>query len=98
LNRSEAISLIREIDEECKNIRGTSIALMEPNPHDPLAKGFQVYIKMKVTRIRLRCLTTIAEQYGYKVRVAPDNWLVTIYRPMHEEASSIPAAERGGYS
>lgn len=81
LNRQEAVSLIREIDAECRDIRGTSILLMEPNRENPLSKGYQVHIKMKATPSRLKCLRIIAEQYSYKVNVSEDNWLVIIYRP-----------------
>jgi hypothetical protein len=97
LNRQEAVNLIREIDAECRDIRGTSLMLMEPSKENPLSKGYQVYIKMKATPSRLKCLRIIAEQYGYKVNVSEDNWLVIIYRPMHkpqtqtEEAPSKPA-------
>ncbi len=79
------MGLIKEIDHECKDIRGTSILLIEPNPEDPLSRGYQVQIKMKATPARLRCLRTIAEQYGQKVNVAEDNWSVTIYSPKKEE-------------
>ena len=67
--------------------------LMEPDPANPLSKGFQVHIKMKVTPTRLRCLETIVEQYGCKVKAADDDWSVTIYRPVHEEPPVFPSGE-----
>jgi hypothetical protein len=81
VDRAEAVNLIREIDRECKDIRGTSIMLMEPDPNDALAKGYRVQIRMKATPMRLRCLKTVAGQYDLQVNVAADNWLVTIYTP-----------------
>jgi len=81
LNRKEAVSLIREIDVECKNIRGTSIILLEPSESNLLSKGYQVHVKMKATPTRLQCLRVIAGEYGCAVNVGEDNWSVVIYRP-----------------
>jgi hypothetical protein len=88
LDRAEAVNLIREINRECKNLRGTSIMLMEPDPNDQFGAGYRVQVRMKATPMRLRCLKTIAEQYDLKVNVAQDNWLVTIYTPKKAEAQT----------
>ncbi|MGD6850425.1 MAG: hypothetical protein ACQCN6_00010 [Candidatus Bathyarchaeia archaeon] len=93
LKRDEAIRIIQEIDEECKDIRGSSLMLMEPNQSSVLSKGYQVHIKMKVTPSRLRCVETIAQQYGYQVNVSSDNWLVIIYRPT--KRSEMKPVEHG---
>lgn len=55
--------------------------LLEPNQGNLITKGYQVQIKMKATPSRMRCVETIAQQYGYQVNVSADNWLVTIFRP-----------------
>jgi len=81
MNRKEAVSLIQEIDAECKSIRSTSIILISPNENGLFSKGYQVHIKMKATANKLQCLKAIADQYGYKLEVAEDNWSVAIYRP-----------------
>ncbi len=93
VNRKEATNLIQEIQAECKNIRGTSIMLMEPSESNLLSKGFQVKIKMKATQSNLQCLRIIAQQYGYEVHVGDDNWSVTILRPFSGKESN--AVETG---
>ncbi|MCW4001457.1 MAG: hypothetical protein NWE93_14590 [Candidatus Bathyarchaeota archaeon] len=82
MNRTEAVNLIREINDECQDIRGTSIMLMEPTKKNPLSKGYQVHLVMKATPQRLKCLQIVAEQYGCKVHVSEDKWTVIVYRPM----------------
>ncbi len=88
LNREEATKLIREIDEECKEIRGSSIMLMEPNQSSIDSEGYQVHIKMKADWKRLRCLETIAEQYGYAVKNEPDKERIVIYNPTKQQKLS----------
>ncbi len=93
MNRVEAVNLIKEIDQECKDIRGTSLMLLEPDPNDQHSSGYKVNITMKATSMRLRCLQTITEQYGLKVDVAQDNWSVTIYRPRKAEKQNLPSGQ-----
>ncbi len=93
MNRVEAVNLIKEIDQECKDIRGTSLLLLEPDPNDQQSLGYKVNIKMKATPMRIRCLRTIAEQYGLRVDVAQDNWSVTIYRPREAEKKNLPSGQ-----
>ena len=79
MNRNEATKLILEIDEECKDIRGSSILLMESTDSKKDSDDYQVHIKMKTDWKRLRCLETIAEQYGYIVKSEPEEWRVIIF-------------------
>jgi hypothetical protein len=84
LNRQQAVSLIKEINDECESIRGTSIMLKTPEEkRDVLSKGYQVHLIMKADLAKLRCLEVVAGQYGYVVKSDPDKWLVIIYKPEH---------------
>jgi hypothetical protein len=49
------------------------------------SEGYQVHIKMKVDWTGLRCLETIAEQYGYAVKNEAGKGLVVIYSPKETE-------------
>ncbi len=89
MKREEATKLIKEIDEECRDIRGTSLLLMAPNESDILSHGYQVHIKMNADWKKLRCLQTIAEQYGYVVKNEVERGTVVVYRPMKQK-SAIP--------
>ncbi len=84
LNRQEAVSLIKEINEECESIRGTSIMLKTPEESDVLSKGYQVHLIMKADLAKLHCLEVVAGQYGYVVKSDPDMWLVIIFKPCGE--------------
>lgn len=81
MNRKQAVSLIKEINEECESIRGTSIMLKLPEESDVLSKGYQVHLIMKTDLAKMRCLEVVAGQYGYVVKCNPDRWLVIIYKP-----------------
>ncbi len=52
------------------------------------SKGYQVHLIMKATPQKLRCLETVAGQYGYAVKSDPNRWLVIIYNPAHGEVKS----------
>ncbi len=81
MNRQEAVSLIKEINQECESIRGTSIMLKLPEETDVLSKGYQVHLIMKADLAKMRCLEVVAGQYDYVVKCDPDRWLVIIYKP-----------------
>jgi hypothetical protein len=81
VNRQEAIDLIREINEECKSIRGTSIMLKTPSETDIHSKGYQVHLIMPPDPTKLQCLQIVATQYGYKVETIPERTIVIIYKP-----------------
>lgn len=91
MNREQATKLLKEIDEECRDIRGSSILLMGPNETNILSHGYQVHIKMKADWKRLKCLQTIAEQYGYDVKNDPENSLVIVYRSMERKKAEEQA-------
>jgi hypothetical protein len=89
LNRQEAITLIREINEECKSIRGTSIMLKTPKETDIHSKGYQVHLIMPPDPVKLQCLQIVAAQYGYTVKVLPERGLVIVFNPPHKP-SKVP--------
>ncbi len=83
MNRQQAVNLIKEINDECESIRGTSIMLKLPEESDVLSKGYQVHLIMKADLAKMRCLEVVAGQYGYVVKCDPDRWLVIIYKPAY---------------
>jgi len=84
VNREEAVNLIREINEECRSIRGTSIMLKTPNETDINSKGYQVHLIMKADPAKLRCLEVVAAQYGYTVETLPERGLVIVFNPAYK--------------
>ena len=89
MNRQEAINLIREINQECKSIRGTSIMLKTPEETEINSKGYQVHLIMKADQAKMRCLEVVAAQYGYEVRTMPERGLVIVFNPPHK-SSKVP--------
>jgi hypothetical protein len=57
--------------------------LIEPHETDFQSKGFQVHIIMRADTERLKCLSVIAEEYGYEIKNDLEKWSVIIYEPMH---------------
>jgi len=92
VNRQEAIDLIREINEECKSIRGTSIMLKTPEETDINSKGYQVHLIMSADQAKMRCLEVVAAQYGYEVKTLPERGLVIVFKPPHKPSK---VAEQG---
>jgi hypothetical protein len=88
LDRQEAVSFIREINQECESIRGTSIMLIAPHEAKFPSKGFQVHFIMKADTPRLKCLEVIAKEYGFEIKNDVENWLVIVYDPIRVATAS----------
>jgi hypothetical protein len=89
VNRQEAINLIREINQECKSIRGTSLMLKTPQETDINSKGYQVHLIMKEDQTKMQCLKIVAAQYGYTVKTLPERGLVIVFKPPYKP-SKVP--------
>ncbi len=95
MNRQEAINLIQEIDDECKDIVGRSFLLVKPNPNDPIAAGYQVTVKAKFEGDQPFCIRLIAGRCGYSVKNEPENKALTIFEPKEGEKVSKNVEETG---
>jgi hypothetical protein len=88
LDRQEAVNFIREINQECESIRGTSIMLIAPHEANFSSRGFQVHLIMKADAPRLKCLEVIAKEYGFEIKNDVEKWLVIVYDPIRVAATS----------
>jgi hypothetical protein len=88
LDRQEAVNFIREINQECESIRGTSIMLIAPHEADFPSRGFQVHFLMKADTLRLKCLELIAKEYGVEIKNDLEKWLVIVYDPIRVAVAS----------
>ena len=81
MNRKQAIKLIQEIEEECKDITGRSLVLISPDPDNALSAGYLVQIKAKLDASKLRCIETVAQVNECSVKNEPENKSIFIYKP-----------------
>jgi hypothetical protein len=97
MNRTEAISLIKEIDEECKDIVGRSFMLVKPTLGDPKAAGYQVQVKAEFKGNRSLCIEVIANRLGYSVENEPEKKTITIFESLERKKSKThPEVEETG--
>jgi hypothetical protein len=96
VNRQQAISLIEEIDAECKEIVGRSFMLVKPEEHDELAAGYQVRVKALFDERKIQCIQTLLAQYGYKLRSEPEIGSVLIFEPRSKKGFTS-LQDAGGY-
>jgi hypothetical protein len=97
MNRVEAIGLIKEIDEDCKDIVGRSFVLVKPTLDDPKAAGYKVQVKAEFKGNRSLCIEVIANHLGYSVENEPEKKTITIFEPFERKKSKKhPEVEETG--
>jgi hypothetical protein len=87
VNRKEAISLIKEIEDECKDIVGRSFVLVKPVLGDPKAAGYKVQVKAEFKANRSLCIEVIANRLGYSVENEPEKKTITIFESLERKKS-----------
>lgn len=85
MNRENAINLIAELEDECKEISGRSFMLIRPDSKNNRVSGYQIRIKAKLTETKLRCIETLAAQYGYFLLNQPEKETLVIYEPIDKK-------------
>lgn len=79
MNRSEAVTYIKEIYTLCKNMTPEAVSLIESEPNDQVATGYKVHIKALLDTESIQQITDIAQKHGLAVREEKDT--VVIYKP-----------------
>jgi hypothetical protein len=82
MNRKEAITVIKEIFEECHLIEGKSLKLLPPKENNTLSNTFQVHVQNLHTndnQILQLCIESIEKEHRLAVK-DEDGWLI-IYKP-----------------
>lgn len=84
LNRKEATSLLKEVNQACAGIGEQGVMLMPPNADSVLSHGYQLHIKATLGNEHLECVKPIVEKYKLAMEYEPDKELLVIYRPLKE--------------
>lgn len=82
LDRAEAIEVLKEIISST-NCDSSFVALMLPNAHNVLSKGYQIYIKTQLDTSQRKLLVNILEKNGLTSKY--DAETLVIYKPIHSE-------------
>ncbi len=97
MNRKEAINLIQEIEEECKDIVGRSFMLIKPKLDDPKAAGYRVQVKGEFKGNRSLCIEVIASRFGYLVENEFEKKTITVFEALErKKAKKHPEIEETG--
>jgi hypothetical protein len=92
LNREEAISLLKELLDNCKGLDGHFLEIAPPNASDPNVGGYQIIIKLSLDEETKQCIQQILAQHqlAYQIgsmwrtkrsinKTEPDTFI--IYKP-----------------
>lgn len=79
MNREKAVSLIKQIFEQCSSIEGKSISLLPPKGNDALSDTYQVHIQTRNDDRLISCITNIASEHNLDVKVKEG--LCVVYQP-----------------
>lgn len=84
MKREEAVNVLKEIIEKCRMCDGNWLALMPPNSHNLLSKGYQIHLKFPVSKTAIACVSAILEKYKLAMLNKEGQELIIIYRPIEE--------------
>jgi len=79
MDRTQAVSVIKEISEQCQCLEGKSIKLLPPKDNDALANTFQVHIQTSGNPFLVSCIETISERHNLATKQI-EGYLV-VYKP-----------------
>ncbi len=80
VNREQAVTIIKQIIDNCHAIEGKSIMLMPPKGNDALSHTYQIHIRTCSSgEVIEPCVRTIAKEHNLAVKVQND--LLIIYKP-----------------
>ena len=75
MNRTQAVSVIKEIAEQCPYLEGKSIKLLTPKGNDALPNTFQVHIQASDDPFLVSCIEIVAEKHNLATKQI-DGYLV----------------------
>jgi hypothetical protein len=64
MDRTQAVSIIKEISEQCPYLEGKSIKLLTPKENDAVPNAFQLHIQALDDPILVSCIETVAEKHN----------------------------------
>jgi hypothetical protein len=77
LNRSEAITFLKELMSQCNNLSPESVSLETPNDSNSIV--YRIHIKGIICESDKQSVRDVAQKYNLSVQEAPDG--VSIYKP-----------------
>ena len=79
MNRHEAVTCLREINDTCQNMSPDSVTLFHSKPDDPLSTGYQVHIKAVLDSETKQQVRSITEKHSLALKEEKEK--VVIYQP-----------------
>ncbi len=79
MDRKQAVTVIKQLFEQCNFIEGKSIKLMSPKANNNLSNTFQIHIQIGNGSLANSCVKTIADKH--KLSVAQKNGSLVLYKP-----------------
>ncbi len=90
MRRDDAVTCLKEINANFKDLFANAIALIESKQDDQLSRGYRLHIKMVIDDDCKKQIKAIAAKHGLSVREAVAELI--IYRPKEVtgELSRVP--------
>jgi len=79
MNREQAVTIIKQIFDQCNRTEGKSIKLMAPRNNNSLSNTFQVHIQTGDDVVLMDCIRAIAHENGLEIKVKDGS--VVVYKP-----------------
>jgi hypothetical protein len=80
LNRSEVVSLFKQVLEVCGGLGEQAIMMMPPNADDVLSSGYQIHIKPSLRQADFQCIQAIVQKHNLSIINEPTRDLTVIFR------------------
>ncbi|MGE5533107.1 MAG: hypothetical protein ACM3UN_02015 [Bacillota bacterium] len=87
MDRNQAVSVIKQIFDQCGFIEGKSIKLMPPKANNDLSNTFQIHIQVGENKIDDGCVKSIADRHNLLVK--QKNGLLVVYKPYPDLSDPI---------
>ncbi len=81
MNRQDAVTLFKELQEKCPELYATHLMLMPPNADNVLSKGYQIHIKPSIDEHTRQCVEPIVVKHSLAFK--QDTQVDVIYRPLN---------------
>jgi len=79
MNREQAVTVIKEIFEQCHQIEGKSLKLLPPKGNDALSNTFQIHIETNDNNFLILFVENIAKEHNLDV-MCKDGYCI-VYKP-----------------
>ena len=79
MNRNEAVTYLKEINNSCKSMSPDAVTLLHSSPNDPNTIGYKIHIKTMLDNENKQQVTNIAKKHNLAVK--EEKGEVIIYQP-----------------